>query len=89
MSYFLSSSNGLPVTINTVTILEDGREIYSFEGVNCAGDLDYPVNFLRRNFGDLSYKNGAQLLDLLRYRLSTGTNDLTQNLKNGREIIFG
>lgn len=89
MAYYFSSNNGLPFAVNTVTVTnEDGSTAYTLSDVTSFRDFQLVVNYLRFNCADLSYKNGGQLVDLIRYRLGTGTDDITQDLAHGRKIIF-
>ena len=89
MAYFFASSTGQPVAVNSIKLVDsEDNCLYMLSGVDCFEDFQRVVDCLRRNYADLSYKNGGQLVDLLRYRLATGTNDLTQELAHGRKIIF-
>ena len=89
MAYSFCSSTGLPVQVSAAYVLDtDGSTLYTLSGIDCFGDFQLIVDYIRLNLGDLSYKSGGQLVDLLRYRLATGTNDLTQDMAHGRKIIF-
>ena len=89
MAYFFLSSAGQPIEVGAAYVQdENGNTMYTLSGIDSFGDFQLIVDYLRLNCGDLSYKSGGQLVDLIRYRLSTGTDDITQDLAHGRKIIF-
>lgn len=93
MGFIISSYDGTgnsEAVISTASIInENGTAIYTYNGIEDHNDFCAIVSHVRRNLGDLSYKDGYMLIELLGYRLASGTSDLTQDLRNGCRITFG